>query len=169
MKMNADMKNTSFDLRFCLRLSLLTLLLWGVSTVPVWSAACRVAKTSLSFGVYDMLSPVPTDATEQLSVRCTHKVTAPATVQVTLSGGSSGSVAQRSMSAPTAVTPLNYNLYSDAGMSSILGDGTGGSVTLTSIVDKTAPWTINVFGRIDALQVVPLGSFSDTLTATILY
>ncbi|PLX97425.1 MAG: hypothetical protein C0621_00015 [Desulfuromonas sp.] len=54
-------------------------------------------------------------------------------------------------------------------MSSILGDGTGGSVTLTSIVDKTAPWTINVFGRIDALQVVPLGSFSDTLTATILY
>lgn len=141
---------------------------WGGMTLA-WSSACQITTTTLNFGVYDMLSPVPRDATAQLTIRCNHKITAPASVQVTLSAGGAGTVGQRKMTGPLAGSPLFYNLFANPGMSTIFGDGTAGSETLTNLVDKSATWRVTIYGRIPPLQTIPIGTYSDALTATILY
>lgn len=148
--------------------ALCIVLCWGGMTLA-WSSACKITATALNFGVYDMLSLVPRDATAQLAIRCNHKPTAPASVRVTLSAGGAGTVGQRKMAGPLAGSPLFYNLFANPGMSSIFGDGTAGSETPTNLVDKSSPWDVTIYGRIPPLQSIPIGTYSDALTATILY
>lgn len=131
---------------------------------PVWGAQCNITATPLAFGNYDTLSTTPLDSTASLNISCKPKK--PFTVTVQFSPGSSGSFSQRSMSGPGT---LLYNLFTDASMTNIMGDGTGGSSTLQRIVDKANPWNLTIFGRIPALQTVPAGIYADSLTATILF
>ncbi|MBE0504339.1 MAG: spore coat protein U domain-containing protein [Desulfuromonadales bacterium] len=151
-----------------LALAFTLVFLWGEMTLA-WSAACRITATAINFGVYDMLSFVPKDATAQLTIRCNHKNTEPASVRVTLSAGGAGSVGQRRMTGPQAGSFLYYNLFSNPGMSSIFGDDTAGSESLTNLVDRSAVWTVPIYGRIPPLQAIPIGIYSDAVTATILY
>ena len=64
---------------------------------------------------------------------------------------------------------LFYNLFSDPGRSQVIGDGTSGSTTLTRNVDRTNPWDVTLYGRIPALQVIPPGSYTDSLVVTLLW
>lgn len=148
-------------------LVLLVVFFWGGMTMA-WSAACKITATPLSFGLYDMLSQIPRDATAQLLISCNNKTTAPATVQVRISAGG-GTVGQRRMTGPIVGSVLLYNLFSNPGMTSIVGDGAGGSEVLTNIVDKSTPWNVTLYGRIPPLQSIPIGVYADALTATILY
>ena len=129
-----------------------------------WGAQCNITATPLTFGSYDTLNPSPLDSTSTLSINCKPKQ--PFVVEVQLSAGNSGSFGQRTMTGPGT---LLYNLYTNASMSTLFGDGTGGSTTLTRTVGRNTPWNLNIFGRIPALQSVPAGLYSDTLTATILW
>jgi spore coat protein U-like protein len=135
----------------------------------VWAAACKITVTAANFGAYDPLSSVPKDGIAQLNISCNHKVDTPAIVQVLISEGNSGSVAQRQMAGAIPESLLLYNLYVDASMSSIFGDGTAGTVTMTNTVDRTSPWDIPIYGQIPALQNVPVGVYTDGLTVTFLY
>lgn len=138
---------------------------------PAWSAAvCQVKAAVLSFGAYDVLSPIPKDATAQFTVTC-NNVRAPdvVPVQVQLSAGRSGNAAQRLMPGATTGSNLYYNLYLNPAMSTVFGDGTAGSGVLTNSVNKSNPWTVTIYGRIPPLQNLPVGSYTDSLTITILY
>lgn len=135
-----------------------------------WSEAaqCNITTTPLNFGVYDPLSSTTLQSNGTLDISC--KIKRATLVTVTLTSGTSGSYAQRSMSATTPVPgTLLYNIYLDSGLSTVLGDGSGGSGTLSQSVDKNNPWNVTIYGAIPPLQNIPAGSYLDTITATILW
>lgn len=136
---------------------------------PAWAASCRVTVTPLAFGTYDIFLMTAKGATAQATIICNNKEVDPATVQFTLSAGGSGSYGQRRMTGSGGGLPLNYNVYSDAGLSTVLGDGSGGSTAPTNLVFKTLTWIITLYGSIPPRQSVLTGTYSDSLTATILY
>ena len=121
-------------------------------------AACTVSPGTINFGTYSTILAIPLDATLTLNVTCTPKT------KVTVSIGpsfTSGSTSPRQMSSPTTATLLNYNLYSDKRRATIWGEGMS-SVTINS--NKT----IKVYGRIPNSQAVFAGSYSDSLTVSVL-
>jgi spore coat protein U-like protein len=155
-----------------LALRFLVLLLAGCASLiatPAWPAACRVTVTPLAFGSYDIFLTTAKAATAQVTVSCSDKPTAPANVQLTLSPGNSGNFGQRAMTGSGGGSPLFYNIYTTAGLSAVLGDGTGGSTAPTNLVDKTADWIVTLYGSIPPRQAVLVGTYSDSLIATILY
>lgn len=138
-------------------------------STPAWSAACQVTVTPLAFGVYDVLAAVAREATAQVTIRCNHKSTAPATVQLRLSAGNSGNFGQRAMNGSAGGAPLYYNVFTAPGSAVVLGDGSGGSTTLTRVVDKSADWIVTLYGAAPPRQPVLVGTYGDALIATILY
>lgn len=156
---------------FCLLLLSLNINFLSGCFSSVWSAAaCQVKAAVLSFGMYDILSVEDTEATAGFTISC-NSVRAPDSVpvQVLLSAGGSGNSSQRFMLGSVSGAVLYYNLYLNAARSTVFGDGSDGSGTLTNSVNKSTPWTVTVYGRIPALQNVPIGTYTDSLTITILY
>lgn len=146
------------------------LLLTGLSAGSALAAQCNVTATPISFGLYDPLATVPTDTTGTINVTCrTPPRRPPQVVTIQLTAGNSGNFAQRSMTSATGGASLLYNLFTDPSMATAFGDGTGGSATLTSTVDRATPWTVTIYGRMPALQPVPPSTYSDMLTVTILW
>lgn len=136
---------------------------------PAWPAACKIATTPLTFGSYDIFLMTAKTATAQMTITCNNKVTESATVQLTLSPGISGNFGQRSMTGSGGGAPLLYNIYTSAGLSAVLGDGSGGSTAPVMLVNKTSPWVVTLYGSIPPRQSVLTGTYSDSLIATILY
>ena len=64
--------------------------------------------------------------------------------------------------------PLNYNLYRDAARTAIWGDGTGGTQVYSDPrTPRNQNVTLTVYGRIPAGQDVSVGTYTNTVTATI--
>jgi spore coat protein U-like protein len=121
--------------------------------------------TGVSFGTYDVFAAAPTPSAGNLAYTCTGG----ATVTIALSKGSAPSFVPRWLLGPPAFH-LQYNLYLDAGLSTIWGDGTG----VTGLYGPSSPADnatvmVPIFGSIPAGQDVPVGSYSDTITATITF
>jgi spore coat protein U-like protein len=146
-----------------------TCLLLGLSTLPAAAFDCNVNATGLNFGSYDVFSPVPLSTTGTVRVDCNippQNPHAPLAVTISLSPGNAGTFAQRWMQS-TGSDRLHYNLYTDASMSSIWGDGGGTSVVQSAFVTRDTPWQDTIFGRIPARQNVRAGSYRDTIVITI--
>ena len=83
----------------------------------------------------------------------------------------SGSFNPRRMKRSGGNDLLGYNVYTDVTRTAIFGDGTGG----TSLVRPRrpgggrVPWSTSIamYGRIPPGQDVSVGTYSDTLTATV--
>jgi len=65
------------------------------------------------------------------------------------------------------VNRLNYNLFLDAGLTQIWGDGTGGTSTYSATAVNGVRVAVTVFGSILAGQDVTVGRYRDTIRATI--
>lgn len=130
------------------------------------AAQCNITSTPMSFGSYDPMSNIPLSATASFNVSCKPKQTFNITLQLT--PGNSGNYAQRNMTSAGG-DQLLYNIYANAAGTAVLGDGSGGSVTLMQSVSRQTPWNVTIFGQIPALQNVRPGLYSDILTATILW
>lgn len=65
---------------------------------------------------------------------------------------------------------INYNLYTSSAYTTVWGDGTGstGSISSTGNGVLTAN-TLTVYGRIPANQYSAANSYSSTITATVIY
>lgn len=138
--------------------------------VPAIAFNCDVNVTGLSFGGYDVFSPIPRDATATVTVTCNappQNPNAPIPVIISLSPGNSGSFAQRQMQRVGGPERLAYNLYTTPSFSTVWGDGSGGSQTQTNLVTRTNPWNATIYGRLPAGQNVPVGSYSDVITITV--
>jgi spore coat protein U-like protein len=61
---------------------------------------------------------------------------------------------------------LTYELYSDSVRSTVWGSGAGSGLSLTPAPSR-APRTFDVYGRIPSGQDVAVGSYSDSVVATI--
>jgi spore coat protein U-like protein len=140
------------------------------NALAAWS--CSISVTPLSFGTYDVFSATPDDSTATLSVTCT-QVSAPVgnlPVTASLSQGSSGSYATRRMT--SGVNLLSYNMYANATRTTIFGDGTAGTSTISgtfpfTAVGQNVTGTGTIYGRIPAGQDVAVGSYSDSIVATV--
>jgi spore coat protein U-like protein len=129
------------------------------------ATSCSIAVVSpVSFGVYDVFSTVPNDnGVGSLTVDC--QGSGNTTFVAALGDGRGHGYAPRVMR--DGEKSLNYNLYTDATRSVVWGDGSGGSQIVTFTKNKNV--TMDVFGRIPAGQDVPVGTYTDNITATVTF
>lgn len=154
-------------MNFGIRLFTVVLLLFFAEVVNAFQ--CSIVTTPVNFGFYDLFSTTDLNSTGTITVTCNAPAQNPVVpVTLSLTAGSSGTFALRRM-VSTSGGGLNYNLYSDATKTTILGDGSGGSSNLSNVISKNAPWKITIYGRIPARQNVTPGVYSDSITATILW
>lgn len=126
-------------------------------------ATCTVRVGSLNFGTYDVFKATPTYSDTSITYRCTQWES----LRITLSKGShSGTFKPRRMAAPADL--LEYYLFLGTGYSSVWGDGySEGTAAYVAIMVPKQRFTVPVYGRINALQDVAVGSYSDSVTVTI--
>jgi spore coat protein U-like protein len=135
--------------------------------------SCTVAASALAFGVYPANSAASVAAAGTFTVTCTATGSGSATVSGTLSlsTGSSGKFATRTMLAGTSA--LDYNIYVSPAYSQIFGDGTAGTYQLSESGTVTAGQLYQVggalYGLIPARQDVAPGSYVDTIVMTVVY
>lgn len=72
------------------------------------------------------------------------------------------------MLSATTRDQLDYNLYTGAARTTIWGDGTGGSVTVTQAFNNNQV-RLSVYGRIPAMEDIAPGSHTDHITATVTF
>ncbi len=141
----------------------------AVFFVPVvlWgrSQACTVSATPISFGNYDVFLATPTDTSSEISIICPFRRPRPVTIAIGPSKVS-GSFNPRQMQLLIGPDRLDYNLFTNRSMSTIWGDGTGGTATVTRRVGRR-PRNVSVYGRIPPGQNVSIGSYGDVVTVTI--
>ncbi len=133
-----------------------------------WAFNCTVSTTPVAF-TYDVFSQSATDSTGSVTVSCSNPAQKPIPVTVSVSSGSSGTFNPRQMRAAVGTDRLNYYLFIDPSRTTILGDGTGGSSTLATVITRDASFIATIYGRILPRQNVRAGTYSDTLVVTVLW
>jgi spore coat protein U-like protein len=126
-------------------------------------SSCGVTALPLAFGTYSPTQATNTTASTTIAVTCTNGT--PYNIGMGLGSGSGATVSARKMTAGS--NTLTYNLYQDSGYSTQWGT-TIGTNTQTGTGSGLAQ-TITVYGSITALQSVPAGSYTDSITVTLTY
>ena len=129
--------------------------------------ACFVTATPVSFGSYDVFSAAPVDVTATITWWCDTSVNSPV---VTLSKGSATTFNPRQMSGGSET--INYNLFRDPAHTQIWGNGTGGGSQYAygaRYPGRSQRIVLTVYGRLFPLQDAAAGSYSDTITVTLLW
>jgi spore coat protein U-like protein len=128
-------------------------------------AACTLSATSVAFGSYDVFATTPRDSTGTVTYRCGpsyHHIT------VTISRGSSTTFTPRTLVNGTG--RLQYNLFRDAALATVWGDGTGGTDTYFIVNPPNAQDVVlTVYARVPAEQDVPAGAYADAVVVTLEY
>lgn len=131
-------------------------------------STCSATAATLAFPNY-----TPGGGTQigntSISVKCTKNT--PFTVALNAGSTPGDAFAQRLMG--SGANTLQYNLYTSAALTTIFGDGTGGTGTVpgTGLGVATAN-TVQVFGQLPdnaTNQAAIPGSYSDTITVTVTY
>jgi spore coat protein U-like protein len=136
---------------------------FGVSAEVIES--CSITSVGLSFGDYDALSGTPLDTAGSVEVTCSNGSSGFIGLDQGLNAdtGSSEDAPLRQMASGTA--RLSYGLFSDASRSVVWGNTVLSGVAHTAT--DTNPVTVNIYGRVPISQGSLVGSYSDTVTATI--
>ena len=140
------------------------------------AAQCSVAAVTMNFGTY---LGTQVNVAQTIQITCSATLTLPEQVryEVRLSPGLGNSYAQRRLQRTAApLDSLPYNLYL-GGVPAVLntnvwGDGTGGTVVWQgnmnlSTGQTTRTATNTIAGAVPAGTVPSAGSYTDTVTATI--
>ncbi|MEE4453855.1 spore coat U domain-containing protein [Novosphingobium resinovorum] len=143
-----------------------------VPTVAADAAGCTVcicslSTTNLSFGTYNPASSSPTTAQGSAKADCISiSIPMNATVDFGLSAGTSGNAAARQMASGSA--RLNYNIYQDAGYTTVWGNGSNGGTVQTMAITNLLSFsgTKTAYGRIPAGQYVKTGAYTDSIVVT---
>lgn len=148
-----------------LSVALLLLCLPGIAHAASGGASCTVSATVVAFGAFNPFgSAVPSTGT--VSVTCSGGNPS-ASYTIALSTGGSGNFATRQMNDGQS-DKLNYNLYTSSALTSIWGDGTSGTVTVSGTNGHTTS-NFNVYGQIPTPQGVTPNGYSDMITVTVTY
>jgi len=137
------------------------------------ACSCSASTAAVAFGSYNPLASANMDVTGSITVTCSGVLglTVPFTIAMNR-GINASSFSPRKLASGSNL--LNYNLYDSAARTSIWGDGTGGTNTVSGSVNTglagSASATFTVYGRIPGSQnTTPPGSYSDTVTVTVTY
>jgi spore coat protein U-like protein len=156
------------------RASFLAVILAFGCTPAAAVLTCSGSSVALSLGVYDSYQATALDASTVFTVTC-NRVGGPQHNPVTVGIGpsaNSGTVATRRLKLTTGSDTLNYNLYRDAGRQMVWGNTPGidaGTQTISVPNNGSASVTFTLFGRIDALQEIRPGNYTDALTVTVTF
>ncbi len=132
----------------------LSLMCWSL-----WAATCTVSTSGIAFGGYDPFVAQDVDSVASIGVTCDETTS----YSIALSTGA-GTYEQRVMT--SGLHQLLYNLYTDATLSTVWGDGTGHSATVS---DTQLLATHTVYGRIPARQNPHVGVYGDTIVITLTF
>jgi spore coat protein U-like protein len=127
------------------------------------NAVCVVSASDLDFGAYSSQSGTALTGTTMLQATCTPSTT----YNIALNKGTTagGTINQRKLASGS--NTLNYQLYSNAARTSIWGETVGTDTVTGSGTGLQQNHT--VYGSVPAAQLVPAGSYADTITVTIIY
>ncbi|WDU64353.1 spore coat U domain-containing protein [Pseudomonas poae] len=122
-------------------------------------AGCNVASTTygnLNYGSYSALSTntVSAGLTSALQVQCTPGVT----LSMSVDGGKNSSSGRR-LKLNTGTATVAYQLFSDAGLSQVIGIGQSVNVAYSNANNITLP----IYGRVVLPGNQPAGTYSDVL------
>jgi spore coat protein U-like protein len=151
-------------IRWSLSLAVLSaVLLYGARSQAQPFGGCQISATPVSFGGYNVYDTTAVASTGSVTYACGLLYFGYPTVW--LNKGSAASNNPRQM--VNGSSRLDYNLYVDAGHTKIWGDPSPNQVTggLCLNLGCGATWT--VYGLIPASQDVPVGTYADTVTATV--
>ena len=129
----------------------------GAQASPAFAANCNVSAQGLAFGGYDPFVATALDGVGTLNVICD----ASTAYSIALSPGA-GTYMNRQLNGIGAA--LAYNIYTDATRSVVWGDGSAGSAVISH---ESISANHSVYGRIAALQNVPVGSYSDSVVVVV--
>jgi len=131
---------------------------------------CTVAAGVHAFGAYDTINP--TSGTSSITVTCSHSTPPSFTFNYTIALSSgSGSYAARQMT--SAGDTLNFNHYTTSAHTTVWGDGTGGTATISGSLTvggsagNSGSKVETVYGLIGAAQNVTPASFTTLLPITV--
>jgi spore coat protein U-like protein len=139
----------------------------GLAPAPAWAISCSIASTTaVSFGNYSVYSGADAGANGAVELLCTG--VAGATVTVELDKGASASFSPRTL--VLGGDTLNYDLFLDAAHTTVWGDGTGGTSVMGPLVPFDGSTTyLTVYGVLYKLQDAAVGTYTDTVTATVVF
>ena len=125
---------------------------------------CTITTAPVAFGNYDSVAAnatAPLDGLGTVTVTCTKG--APAKVGLNDGGNAQG--ATRRM-AGTATEFLTYELYKDTARATRWGNTTETALDIPAAPSQ-APRNFSVYGRVPQAQSAAVGSYTDTVTATV--
>ena len=135
----------------------------GVSATV--NANCTISTTALAFGSIDTLSASAVNGTGGVAIACTNGSTWTATADV--GAGAGATFAARRMT--SGANTLAYSLFTDAGRTTVWGNGTGSTGVITS-TGTGSTQNITIYGQIPGSQTgVPAGNYADTVAVTVTY
>lgn len=136
------------------------------------AASCSAFAQGAGFGfaAYTNLSPTNVDATTTVTATCTagtpYTMAVSAGTHYNAAGGMGGG--WRNLQNGTTLTSfLGYAVYQDAARTIFWGDGVNGS--LGAVAPGTGTATYTLYGRIPANQAAVIGSYTDTVVASLTY
>jgi spore coat protein U-like protein len=142
---------------------------------------CTLSTVPINFGSYDPIEAfADNDSSGAVTLDC--DPTEPdeffeelfgVWVQIELGPGSSGTYAARTMRQPPS-SVLQYNLYTTAARTTVWGDGTGGTATVSGAVGgwfsgQPNPRTFGVYARLPPAQDPSAGLHTDTITVRVTF
>ena len=136
----------------------------SLAVSAVVSKNCTITTAPVAFGAYDPVganSTTPRDAQGVITVTCTKGAEA----HVGLGVGSNAQGTTRRMSQGAAAY-LAYELYKDSSHTTIWGDTTNTGLPIPAAPNRN-PRDFPVYGRIAAAQDAIVGSYTDTVVATV--
>jgi spore coat protein U-like protein len=127
-------------------------------------AACAISTTPVVFGTYSVLSATATTSTGTVTITCGNDTN----VAIQLGTGASGTYVNRELR--SGAERLFYNLFRNAAMTIVWGDGTAGTQQVVIVnPPNNRPRDVTIYGRIPALQDAVVGAYTDTVVATVLF
>ncbi len=127
---------------------------------------CTLTVLELWFGEYDVFEATPTRATTRIQIQC-RGATSKIRPTVELSAGSSQNFARRTQ--VSGGDMLSYNIYADAGLTQIAGDGSSGTRALVLEDNGSGGTEVTLYGAIDPRQFAPPGVYFDTVYVTLIF
>ena len=132
------------------------------STVTVTAnvvKACTISGATLGFGEYNPTYATDTTVTVPLNFQCS----AGTPITIDLNNGGHPAAGMRGMANGTNI--LQYQIYSNPGLTTVWGTGSGSNYGMTATGGSDH---LDMSGKIPALQTgVIVGTYQDTVTATL--
>lgn len=152
--------------------AVLLLILFLAAAVPAARAqSCTVSATTMSFPAYNAFAGTVSDASSVVTTTCAGLLFVGVSYEVRLDGGQASDILGRKMRQGASSHELGYQVYLNAGRTTVWGNGVQGSVytgsMLLGVFSRTH--TRTVYGRIPASQQVNSGDYAEGPVMTVIY